>query len=329
MTTDSADSAVPSAVGDVSRVADTVSRIRESVQRVFVGKDDSIDLAIITLLSRGHLLIEDVPGTGKTTLAKSLAATMGLEFRRVQFTPDLVPSDVVGVNIYNSGTREFEFRQGPVFTQILLADEINRATPRTQSALLEAMQEQQVSVDGVTHRLNSPFFVLATLNPIEMEGTFPLPEAQLDRFMLRLTIGYPSDSEEDAMLERFREGDDSVAAAECASAADIEKARQIVESVRIEPHVREYLLSIIRATRNHSQIRLGASPRAGLALQRAAQARSAAHGRDYAMPDDVKALAGPVLSHRVVLEPTMQMRRRDSQRVVNEIVEGLPVPIER
>ena len=318
-----------SEVGDVGSVADTVSKIRESVQRVFVGKDDSIDLAIITLLSRGYLLIEDVPGTGKTTLAKSLAATMGLDFRRVQFTPDLVPSDVVGVNIYNSGTREFEFRQGPVFTQILLADEINRATPRTQSALLEAMQEQQVSVDGVTHRLNSPFFVLATLNPIEMEGTFPLPEAQLDRFMLRLTIGYPSDSEEDAMLERFREGDDSVAAAECASAADIEKARHIVESVRIEQHVREYLLSIIRATRNHSQIRLGASPRAGLALQRAAQARSAAHGRDYAMPDDVKALAGPVLSHRVVLEPTMQMRRRDSQRVINEIVEGLPVPIER
>ena len=329
MTTDSSDITPPSEVGDVGSVADTVSKIRESVQRVFVGKDDSIDLAIITLLSRGHLLIEDVPGTGKTTLAKSLAATMGLEFRRVQFTPDLVPSDVVGVNIYNSGTREFEFRQGPVFTQILLADEINRATPRTQSALLEAMQEQQVSVDGVTHRLNSPFFVLATLNPIEMEGTFPLPEAQLDRFMLRLTIGYPSDSEEDAMLERFREGDDSVAAAECASAADIEKARHIVESVRIEPHVREYLLSIIRATRNHSQIRLGASPRAGLALQRAAQARSAAHGRDYAMPDDVKALAGPVLSHRVVLEPTMQMRRRDSQRVINEIVEGLPVPIER
>ena len=294
-----------------------------------MGKDEAIDLAIITLLSRGHLLIEDVPGTGKTTLAKSLAATMGLDFRRVQFTPDLVPSDVVGVNIYNSGSREFEFRRGPVFTQILLADEINRATPRTQSALLEAMQERQVSVDGVTYGLNSPFFVLATLNPIEMEGTFPLPEAQLDRFMLRLTIGYPSDSEEDAMLERFREDADSVAAEECASVADIETARQVVEAVRVEPHLREYLLSVVRATRNNSQIRLGASPRAGLALQRAAQARAAAEGRDYALPDDIKALAGPVLSHRIVLEPTMQMRRRDNRRVVDDIVESLPVPIER
>lgn len=315
--------------GDVSSVADTVARIRNSVQQVFVGKDDAIDLAIITLLSRGHLLIEDVPGTGKTTLAKTLASTMGLEFRRVQFTPDLVPSDVVGVNIFNSGTREFEFRQGPVFTQILLADEINRATPRTQSALLEAMQEQQVSVDGVTYQLNSPFFVLATLNPIEMEGTFPLPEAQLDRFMLRLTIGYPSDDEEGAMLERFREASDSVAAVECANATEIERARVVVESVRMETHVRDYLLAVVRATRNNSQIRLGASPRAGLALQRAAQARAASLGRGYAMPDDVKALAGPVLSHRIVLEPTMQMRRRDGQRVIEDIVEGLPVPIER
>ena len=329
MTTDTSASPAPQSAGDVSTVAETVAEIRNSVQRVFVGKDGAIDLAIFALLSRGHLLIEDVPGTGKTTLAKSLAATMGLEFRRVQFTPDLVPSDVVGVNIYNSGTREFEFRQGPVFTQILLADEINRATPRTQSALLEAMQEEQVSVDGVTYPLNSPFFVLATLNPIEMEGTFPLPEAQLDRFMLRLTIGYPSDSEEGAMLERFREGSDSVSASECASAADIEHARRIVEQVRIQPHVREYLLAIVRATRANSQIRLGASPRAGLALQRAAQARAASEGRDYAMPDDVKVLAVPVLSHRIVLEPSMQMRRRDNQRVIEGIVEGLPVPIER
>ena len=329
MTTDPSADPAPIDDGDVSSVADTVARIRNSVQQVFVGKDDAIDLAIITLLSRGHLLIEDVPGTGKTTLAKTLASTMGLDFRRVQFTPDLVPSDVVGVNIFNSGTREFEFRQGPVFTQILLADEINRATPRTQSALLEAMQEQQVSVDGVTYQLNSPFFVLATLNPIEMEGTFPLPEAQLDRFMLRLTIGYPSDDEEGAMLERFREASDSVAAVECANATEIERARVVVESVRMETHVRDYLLAVVRATRNNSQIRLGASPRAGLALQRAAQARAASLGRGYAMPDDVKALAGPVLSHRIVLEPTMQMRRRDGQRVIEDIVEGLPVPIER
>ena len=303
--------------------------VRENVQRVFVGKDDAIELAIIAMLGRGHVLLEDVPGTGKTTLAKTIAASLGLEFKRIQFTPDLVPSDVLGVNIYNAGLGEFEFKAGPIFTQILLADEINRATPRTQSALLEAMQEQQVSIDGVTMHLSSPFLVMATLNPVEMEGTFMLPEAQLDRFLLKLSIGYPSDEEESTMLQRFQTGDQVGSVDVCAEATDVEKARDIVEHVGIADHVRDYLVAVVRATRNNAQIRLGASPRGSLALQHAAQARAAINGRDYVMPDDVKALAPPVLSHRVMLESSMQMRRRDASNIIQEVVDQVPVPIER
>ena len=314
---------------DAAFVQDFARKVRENVQQVFVGKDEAIELAIIAMLGRGHVLLEDVPGTGKTTLAKTIAASLGLDFKRVQFTPDLVPSDVLGVNIYNAGTREFEFKSGPIFTQILLADEINRATPRTQSALLEAMQEQQVSIDGVTMALSSPFLVLATLNPVEMEGTFMLPEAQLDRFLLKLSIGYPSDDEEARMLQRFQTGDAALSVEVCASAEDVERARNVVEHVRIADHVREYLVAIVRATRNNAQIQLGASPRGSLALQHAAQANAAIHGRDYVMPDDIKALAAPVLSHRVVLESSMQMRRRDASQIINDVVSQVPVPIER
>ena len=314
---------------DAAFVQDFARKVRENVQKVFVGKGDAIDLAIIAMLGRGHVLFEDVPGTGKTTLAKTIAASLGLDFKRVQFTPDLVPSDVLGVNIYNSGLGAFEFKAGPIFTQILLADEINRATPRTQSALLEAMQEQQVSVDGTTMHLSSPFLVLATLNPVEMEGTFMLPEAQLDRFLLKLSIGYPSDEEESVMLQRFQTGDGTISVDVCADASDVERAREIVETVRVADHVREYLVAVVRATRNNAQIRLGASPRASLALQHAAQARAAMHGRDYAMPDDIKILAGAVLSHRVILESSMQMRRRESAQVIEDVVAQVPVPIER
>ena len=314
---------------DAAFVQDFARKVRENVQRVFVGKDEAIELAIIAMLGRGHVLLEDVPGTGKTTLAKTIAASLGLDFKRVQFTPDLVPSDVLGVNIYNAGTSEFEFKSGPIFTQILLADEINRATPRTQSALLEAMQEQQVSIDGVTMALSSPFLVLATLNPVEMEGTFMLPEAQLDRFLLKLSIGYPSDDEEARMLRRFQRGDGALSVEVCASAEDVEHARDVVEQVRIADHVREYLVSVVRATRNNAQIRLGASPRGSLALQHAAQARAAINGRGYVMPDDIKALAAPVLSHRVVLESSMQMRRRDASQIIDDVVSQVPVPIER
>ncbi len=326
-----AEIAVESTETDVgaSFVQEFARKVRENVQRVFVGKDEAIDLAIIAMLGRGHVLLEDVPGTGKTTLAKTIAASLGLDFKRVQFTPDLVPSDVLGVNIYNAGLGQFEFKAGPIFTQILLADEINRATPRTQSALLEAMQERQVSIDGVTMTLSSPFLVLATLNPVEMEGTFMLPEAQLDRFLLKLSIGYPSDDEEARMLRRFQTGDGAVSVDVCASGDDVEQARDIVDNVRVADHVREYLVSVVRATRNNAQIRLGASPRASLALQHASQALAAIHGRDYVMPDDVKALAAPVLSHRVVLESSMQMRRRDASAVVEDVVAQIPVPIER
>ena len=314
---------------DASFVQDFARKVRENVQRVFVGKDEAIDLAIIAMLGRGHVLLEDVPGTGKTTLAKTIAGSLGLDFKRVQFTPDLVPSDVLGVNIYNNGTGQFEFKEGPIFTQILLADEINRATPRTQSALLEAMQERQVSIDGVTMGLSSPFLVLATLNPVEMEGTFMLPEAQLDRFLLKLSIGYPSDDEEAQMLQRFQTGDGALNVDVCASGDDVERAREIVDNVRVADHVREYLVAVVRATRNNAQIRLGASPRASLALQHASQAQAAMNGREYVMPDDVKALAAPVLSHRVVLESSMQMRRRDAAQVVEDVVGQIPVPIER
>ena len=314
---------------DAQFVQDFARRVRENVQRVFVGKDEAIELAIIAMLGRGHVLLEDVPGTGKTTLAKTIAASLGLDFKRIQFTPDLVPSDVLGVNIYNAGSGDFEFKSGPIFTQILLADEINRATPRTQSALLEAMQEEQVSIDGVTMNLGSPFLVLATLNPVEMEGTFMLPEAQLDRFLLKLSIGYPSDDEESRMLERFQSGDDAVSVSVCADSSDVHRARDVVKQVRVAEHVREYVVAVVRATRNNAQIRLGASPRASLALQHASQARAAIQGRNYTMPDDVKALAAPVLSHRVVLESSMQMRRRDAAQVVNDVVAQIPVPIER
>ena len=328
ITAETVDGAAESVV-DAEFVQDFARKVRENVQRVFVGKDEAIELAIIAMLGRGHVLLEDVPGTGKTTLAKTIAASLGLDFKRVQFTPDLVPSDVLGVNIYNAGLGSFEFKAGPIFTQILLADEINRATPRTQSALLEAMQEQQVSIDGVTMALSSPFLVLATLNPVEMEGTFMLPEAQLDRFLLKLSIGYPSDEEESQMLQRFQSGDNAVTVEVCAEAEDVEKARDIVEHVRIADHVREYLVAVVRATRNNAQIRLGASPRASLALQHAAQAKAAINGRQYVMPDDIKGLASAVLSHRVVLESSMQMRRRDAGQVVDDVVAQIPVPIER
>ncbi len=325
----SAETAAAAAVVDAAFVQEFARKVRENVQRVFVGKDEAIELAIIAMLGRGHVLLEDVPGTGKTTLAKTIAASLGLDFKRVQFTPDLVPSDVLGVNIYNAGTHDFEFKAGPIFTQILLADEINRATPRTQSALLEAMQEQQVSIDGVTMALSSPFLVLATLNPVEMEGTFMLPEAQLDRFLLKLSIGYPSDDEEEQMLQRFQTGDRAIEVEVCADAEDVERVRDIVEHVRIADHVRQYLVAVVRATRNNAQIRLGASPRASLALQHSAQARAAINGRDYTMPDDIKSLAAPVLSHRVVLESSMQMRRREASQVIDDVVSQIPVPIER
>ena len=303
--------------------------IRDNVQRIIVGKTDSIDLVLAALLSQGHVLVEDVPGTGKTTMAKALAASLRCEFQRLQFTPDLVPADVLGVNVYDPQNNAFEFRPGPIFTQVFLADEINRATPRTQSALLEAMQEKQVSIDGVTTPLSSPFIVLATLNPIEMEGTFPLPEAQLDRFMLRVSLGYPSQEEEAEMLDRFRASPDPEMLAPVVEPDGIAAAQRLVATVHVDDSVRDYILAIVEATRSHQQLRLGASPRASLALQRAAQARAAMAGRDYVMPDDIKALAPSVLSHRLIGDMSAQLRGINRRHIVTDIVSNIPVPIER
>ena len=313
----------------IKNVRDLATRVRENVQRVIVGKSESIDLAVIALLCRGHVLIEDVPGTGKTTLTKALAASLNCEFHRIQFTPDLVPSDVLGINYFNMRSGEFEFRPGPIFSQVLLADEINRATPRTQSALLEAMQERQASIDGVTSALPDPFIVMATLNPIEMEGTFPLPEAQLDRFLLRVNLGYPTLEEESAMLMRFQSMQSLDTISSVAGPEEILEAQHAVEQVRMEPNVRDYLLAIIAATRTHSQLRLGASPRASLSLQHAAQARAAMADRDYVIRDDIKEMANPVLAHRVVIESSAGLRGRTRDNVISEILSSITVPIER
>ncbi len=303
--------------------------VRENVQRIIVGKSDPIDLALIAILCRGHVLIEDVPGTGKTTLSKALAASLRCQFRRLQFTPDMVPADVLGVNYYNMKSGQFEFRPGPIFSQVVLADEINRATPRTQSALLEAMQERQASIDGVTMPLPEPFIVIATLNPIEMEGTFPLPEAQLDRFLVRVSLGYPAKDEEAAMLMRFHGIADLAALSPVAGPEDISAAQAAVRAVRVDGTVRDYILGIISATRQHAGLRLGASPRASLALQHAAQARAAMQGRTYVLPDDVKALAAPVLAHRIVIDSSARLRGKSRDSVVAEVVAATPVPMER
>jgi MoxR-like ATPase len=323
------DSQAKASEAGVSSVQKLATDIRESVQRVIVGKSETIDLAVLALLCRGHVLLEDVPGTGKTTLAKALAASLDCQFGRIQFTPDLVPADVLGVNFYNVSKSEFEFRPGPVFSQILLADEINRATPRTQSALLEAMQERQVSIDGVTTELPETFMVMATLNPVEMEGTFPLPEAQLDRFMVRASLGYPDRDEESSMLDRFKAGETPDAIQPSATSTDIIAARNAVDQVKVDDTVRNYLLDIIEKTRSTESLRLGASPRASLALQHAAQGRAAMYGRDYVLPDDVKQLTVPVLAHRLIAETSTQLRGQATDQIVRDITESTPVPIER
>ncbi len=310
------------------QIHETATRLRQNIQRVIVGKDDVIDLALIAMLCEGHLLLEDVPGTGKTTLAKTIAASLGCSFRRVQFTPDLLPSDLTGIYYFNQRTSEFEFRPGPVMAQIVLADEINRATPRTQSALLEAMQERQVTVDIATHALPRPFMVMATQNPIELEGTFPLPEAQLDRFLMKVALGYPDAAGESAMLVRFEREDPLDTLASVVGPDDILAMQAGVRQVRVEESVRHYVVAVCRATRAHDDILLGASPRATMALHRVCQARAAIAGRDFVIPDDVKAMSAPVLTHRLVVNPQTRLRGRTPEDVVREVVATVPVPVE-
>lgn len=309
-------------------IKEVALRLRNNIQKVIVGKDEVIDLTLAAVLCEGHVLLEDVPGIGKTTLARALAASLGCSFRRIQFTPDLLPSDVTGLNWFNQKKQEFEYRPGPIMSQVVLADEINRATPRTQSALLEAMQERQVTVDGVTRKVPRPFLVLATQNPIELEGTFPLPEAQIDRFLLRITIGYPSEKDENIILERFRTDDPLPELGAVTTPDEILTLQEERRQIRVEEPVRDYIVRVARFTRTHQEIELGASPRATLALYQASQAWGAIQGREYVLPDDVKRMAPHVLTHRLMISPQAQLRGRKPQELVAGIVETVPVPVE-
>jgi MoxR-like ATPase len=298
----------------------------DNISKVIVGKRESIELLLVALLSEGHVLLEDVPGLGKTLLAKSLARSMGGTFKRVQFTPDLLPSDVTGFNVYNQQTGAFAYQEGPVVTHVLLADEINRTIPRTQASLLESMEERQVTVDGQTHVLPRPFFVMATQNPIELEGTFPLPEAQLDRFLLKAHLGYPQQKEEIAILDRFQETDplpklDAVARPEL-----ICELQSACRKIRVSQPMKAYIADLVRATRDNSAVRFGASPRGTLGLMRAGQALAVLQGRDYVLPDDIKRLAVPVLAHRLMLKEEERLRGSSAEDLLEEIIRRCPVP---
>jgi MoxR-like ATPase len=308
-------------------VQQVVRRLVESVGTVIIGKEAEVEQCVLTLLCRGHLLIEDVPGVGKTLLAKSLARATGCRFERVQFTPDLLPSDVSGVNVFNPQHATFEFRQGPVFTQILLADEINRATPKTQSSLLEAMEEHQVTIDGVTRRLPDPFMVLATENPVELAGTYPLPEAQVDRFLLKVNLGYLSLEDEVAMLDRFQSSSPLDTLQPVTDAEELQRCQNEVVGVHCDPLIKDYCVRLVQRTRQHPDVGLGASPRGSLGLLHVAQAHAAAAGRDYVLPDDVKDLAMSVLTHRIVVRPNAELRGVTASTVLAEVLDTEAVPI--
>jgi len=310
----------------MTEIQEFAEKVIANIEKVIVGKRQTVELAVVGLLCQGHLLIEDVPGVGKTMLARSLARSLGCNFNRIQFTPDMLPSDVTGVSIFNQVSREFEFRAGPIMAQVVLADEINRATPKTQAALLEAMEERTITVDGVTRPLPRPFMVLATQNPIEYEGTFPLPEAQVDRFLMRLRLGYPSQENEISILERQQFHHPFEDLQQVVSVEELVQAQEAVKAVYVSPALKRYIVDLSHQTRIHPEVYLGASPRGSLAVYRTSQALAGMSARDYVLPDDIKSLVIPSLAHRVILGPGARLRDLNAQQVVEEIMNGVPVP---
>ncbi len=313
---------------EIRQVQEAARAVRQNASKVIIGKEEVIDLLMVALLCEGHVLFEDVPGIGKTMLAKSLAKSLGCSFQRIQFTPDLLPSDITGITFYNQKKGEFEYRPGPLLSQIVLADEINRATPRTQSALLEAMEERQITIERETLPLPRPFIVIATQNPIELEGTFPLPEAQLDRFLMRLRIDYPSQSEERLILQRFREEQPLEYLQPVLAAERLRELQGMIRRVRVEPTLERYIVELVRATRHHNGVELGVSPRGTLALYRASQAYAAVHGRAYIIPDDIKRVARPVLSHRMIATSQTRLHGQIMEQIIEEVLHMVAVPVE-
>lgn len=310
----------------MQKIQTVTDKLCENVEKVIVGKHDAVQKTMLALLVQGHVLIEDVPGVGKTILARTFARSIGCEFRRIQFTPDMLPSDVTGVSVFNQKEREFEFRGGPIFAQIVLADEINRATPKTQSALLEAMEERTVTVDGTTYKMPAPFLVLATQNPIEYEGTFPLPEAQLDRFVLRIQLGYVPPADEVAILNAQQFHHPLNDLTQVIGQAELVQLQEAVKTVFVNDRLKEYIVAIVHATRSHPNVYLGASPRGSLAIFKTAQALAAINGRDFVIPDDIKQLAEPALAHRIIISPAARMKNINAADVIEEILHSLPVP---
>jgi len=308
-------------------IAGFVQKVMANIEEVIVGKKDVIKLLLVSLLCRGHLLLEDVPGMGKTMLVRTLAKSLGCTFNRIQFTPDLLPSDVTGVSIFNQKTTEFEFRSGPVMAQLVLADEINRASPKTQASLLECMEEGQITVDGITHRLPRPFLVLATQNPVDHYGTFPLPEAQMDRFIMRVRLGYPSYDEEINILQRLEQKHPIEAIKQVVDTEELLNMQEKVHQVKVDPSILDYIVRIVLATRDHQEVTLGASPRGSLSLLRTAKAHAAVEGRNYVLPDDIKVLAEAVLAHRIMLKPEAAYRGYTQERVVAEILDNVHIAI--
>jgi len=313
---------------ELSSIKELTDKVRQNIQKVIVGKDEVIDHLLVALISSGHVLLEDVPGTGKTMLAKSMAKSLSCTFKRIQFTPDLLPTDITGINFYSQKKGEFEFRPGPIFANIVLADEINRATPRTQSSLLESMEERQATIDGETRKLDRPFMVIATQNPVESQGTFPLPEAQLDRFLIKVNLGYPTKAEGIAILKRFKEHNPIEEIQSVISREEIIEAQRLYVNVFVDDDILSYMMEIIEKTRSHPSIELGVSPRGSQALLKAVQVYALLNGRSYVLPDDVKAMSKPVLAHRLVLNRSVRMKSNQADAILDRIIEEIPVPTE-